>query len=343
MSMELIAVLPGPERPDPRRWHMALHQLGLPWRFDYDPKFTGFVPMTAGRVVSGVEIYDDTEPSPGQPAPHRTIALRWGGDTLECACAFAAAAGLAHAFGATIHDPAADPSPLDPAQLGPMAAQIAKEALEAHRTTLTVQKVVRAVSQMQEMGWRFVVDGRIVCRSIDGPYLRGLHVDRVSAPGTYRLRAMQTPWCMLSSPIYLNNSVELRDWLSGGLDRIVEALRAQIDADPFVRRCLMADPGDPFLEGASLSHQTMTMRFSFDSAIIQALEGDGPGALPGLRAIVEHHPEWTSRGSDHRWRVIPDLIACIERGDSVAALLHPLAEEAKQRIPIKPIRLRKPR
>ena len=104
MSMELIAVLPGSDPPDQRQWQMALVRLGLPWRFEVscDPAAAkGFCPMRAGKVVSGVEILNDTlDALPSHPlldGPHRVIAFRWDGDMLECACALAAAAALPRA------------------------------------------------------------------------------------------------------------------------------------------------------------------------------------------------------------------------------------------------------
>ena len=234
MSMELIAVLPGSDLPDQRQWQMALVRLGLPWRFEAssDPAAAkGFCPMRAGgaRVVSGVEILNDTldalSSHPLLDGPHRVIAFRWDGDMLECACALAAAAALAQACGAAIHDPSEEPTPIAPARLRAMAVKVTAEALEQNSQALTVKKVVRAITKMPEMDWRFVVGHRVVCRSTEGPYLRGIHVDRTSSPGVYQLRAMQTLWCMIENTVHLNHAVELRDWLRGGLDRIVGGLR----------------------------------------------------------------------------------------------------------------------
>ncbi len=75
--------------------------------------------------------------------------------------------------------------------------------------------------------------------------------------------------------------------------------------------------------------------------MMRALDGDGTGALPLLRRAIQRFPEQTDRTSDNKWRIIPELIACIERGDTVGALLYPLAEEAKARIQIKPVRVGK--
>ena len=330
---------------------MALAKLGLPWRFEVssDPAAAkGFCPMRAGKVVSGVEILNDTlDALPGHPSidgPHRVIAFRWGGDMLECACAFAAAAALADAGGAAIHDPSEHPTLIDPPGLLATAAKVAAEALEQVSQAPTVEKVVRAIAKMPEMDWRFVVDRRVVCRSIEGPYLRGIHVDRTSSPGVYRLRAMQTPWCMVGNPFHLNHSIELRDWLRGGLNRIVEAVRDMLTTDEGVRRCIMADPGEPFLFDPRFytGEENNTPHPWVERAIMRALDGDGIGALPLLRRATERYPDWTKQTSDHRWKIIPEVISCIERGGDVASLLHPLAEEAKARISAKPVRFQKP-
>ena len=136
MSMELIAVLPGADLPDRGRWQDALIKLGLPWRFEAsaDPSATtGFCPMQAGSVESGVEILHDTlEVLPGHApieSPHQVIAFRWGGDLLECACALSAAAGLADAYGAAIHDPSQSSTLIDLPRLQAMAAEVTVEAL----------------------------------------------------------------------------------------------------------------------------------------------------------------------------------------------------------------------
>ncbi len=214
------------------------------------------------------------------------------------------------------------------------------DALEQNSQAPTVEKVVRAIAKMPEMEWRFVVDRRIICRSVEGPYLRGIHVDRWSSPGDYRLRAMQTPWCIVGNPFHLNHSIEPRGWFLGGLDRIVEAVRDMLATDEGVRRCIMADPGEPFLSDPGEENNTPYPWV--ERAIMRALDGDGIGALPLLRRATERYPDWTSRASDHRWKIIPEVISCIERGGNVASLLLPMAEDAKARISIKPLRLRKP-
>lgn len=330
---------------------MAFAKLNLPWRFEVpsDPAAAqGFCPMRAGKAVSGVEVLNDTlDALPGHPlvdSPHRVIAFRWGGDRLECACALAAAAALAEACGAAIHDPSAHPTRIDPPRLLAMAANAAAEALEQNSQALSVAKVVRAITKMPEMEWRFVVDRRVVCRSIEGPYLRGIHVDRTSSPGVYRLKAMQTPWCMIEKTVTLNHSIELRDWRRGGLDRIVDGFRHELTNDAGVRRCIMADPGEPFLFDPRFStgEENNTPHPWVERAVMRALDGDGIGALPLLRRAVERYPDRTSRTSDHRWQVVPEVISCIERGGNVGALLYPLAEAAKARVAIKPVRLRKP-
>lgn len=330
---------------------MAFAKLDLPWRFEIfsDPAAAkGFCPMRAGKVVSGVEILNDTlDALPGYPlidGPYRVIAFRWGGDMLECACAFAAATALAETCGAAIHDPSEHPTLIDPPGLLATAAKMTAEALEQNSRAPTVEKVIRAIAKMPEMEWRFIVDRRIICRSIEGPYLRGIHVDRWSSPGDYRLRAMQTPWCMVGNPFHLNHSIELRGWFRGGLDRIVEAVRDALAVDEGVRRCIMADPGEPFLFDPRFStgEEINTPQPWVERAIMRALDGDGIGALPLLRRATERYPDRTSRTSDHRWRIIPEVISCVEQSGNVAALLHPLAEEAKARISIKPARLHKP-
>lgn len=301
--------------------------------------------MRAGKVVSGVEILADTlDALPNHPSPegpHRVVAFRWGGDMLECACAFAAAAALAEACNAAIHDPSGRPTRIDPPRLLATAAEVTGEALEQNSQALSVEKVVRAITRMPEMDWGFVVDRRVVCRSIEGPYLRGIHVDRTSSPGVYRLRAMQMLWCTIADTVYLNHSVELR-WLRGGLDRIVDGLRHQVDNDDWVRRCIMADPSEPFLYDPRLStgEESNTPHPWVERALMRAMDGDGIGAIPLLQRAIVRFPEITHRTSDHPWRVIPAVIACIERGGDLAALLHPLAEEAKARISIKPVRPR---
>ena len=351
MSIEFVAILPGPDLPDQKRWQNALIKLGLLWRFEIssDPSVTkGFCPMRAGKVVSGVEILHDTlDALPGHAlieSPHRVIVFRWGSDMLECACALSAAAGLAEACSAIIHDPSENSMPIDLPRLQTMAATVTAEALAQNSQALSVEKVVRAITKMPEMDWQFVVDRRVVCRFVDGPYLRGIHVDRTSSPGVYRLRAMQTLWCMIEKTVYLNHSIELRDWVRGGLDRIVGGFRHELTVDDGVRRCIMADPGEPFLLDPRFytGEENNTPHPWVERAIMRALDGDGAGALSLLHRATERYPDWTSGSSDHRWRVIPEVISCIKRGSSVAALLHPLAEEAKARISIKPIRLRTP-
>ena len=348
--MELIAVLSGSDAPDRKQWQMALAKLGSPWRFEVSSNSTatkGFCPMRAGKVVSGVEIFDETLAAipdlPPLDRPRRVIAFRWGGDLLEYACALSAAAALAETCGAAIHDPSERPTQIDPARLPAMAAKMSAEALERSSQALTVKKVVRAITKMPDMEWRFVVDRRVVCRSIEGPYLRGIHVDRTSSPGVYRLKAMQTLWCMIEDTVYLNHSIELRDWLRGGLDRIVDGLRHELEDDAGVRRCIMADPGEPFLFDPRFGtgEENSTPHPWVERAIMRALEGDGIGALPLLRRAMERYPDRTSRTSGHRWQVVPEVISCIERGGNVGALLHPLVEAAKARIAIKPVRFRK--
>jgi hypothetical protein len=201
---------------------LALAALGSPWRFEVssDPAAAqGFCPMRAGKIVSGVEILNDTlEALPCHPplnGPHRVIVFRWGGDMLEYACALSAAAALAQ-LGVSIHDLYESPTRMDPARLLAMAARVTAEALEQSSHTLTVEKVVLAISKMPEMEWRLIGDRRVICRSIEGPYLRGILVDRTSSLGVYRLRAIQTPWCMIEETVYLSHSIEIRHWLRGG-------------------------------------------------------------------------------------------------------------------------------
>ena len=181
--MELFAVMGDHGLPDQQQWQIALLKLALPWRFEVTSRpdaVAGFCPMRAGKVVSGVEIHTDTlDALPGHPPldqPHRVIAFRWSGDMLECACAFSAAAALAEACGAAIYDPSEGLARVDPMRLTSTAAKLSADALEEAAKSLSVEKVVRAVSKMPEMDWRFVVDNRIVCRSMEGPYLRGIHV-----------------------------------------------------------------------------------------------------------------------------------------------------------------------
>ncbi len=351
MSIELVAIMPGSDLPDRRRWQSALITLGLPWQFEIspDPSVTkGFCPMRAGKVVSGVEILDDTlDALPGHVpinAPHRVVVFRWGGDMLECACAFSAIAGLAEACGAAIHDPSKDPTLIDLPHLRAMAAKVTEEALAQNSQAPSVEKVVRAITKMPEIGSRFVVDRRVVCRAVDGPYLRGLHIDRTSSPGVYRLRAMQTLWCMIEKTVYLNHSIELRGWLRGGLDRILDGFRHELKVDDGVRRCIMADPGEPFLFDPRFytGEENTTPHPWVERAIMRALDGDGAGALPLLRRAIERFPDQTKRTSNHKWAIIPEVISCIEQGNDVGALLYPLTQEAKARVSIKPVRLSKP-
>ena len=136
MSNEIIAILPGADLPGKGRWQDALTTLGLPWRFaaaEHPAAVNGFYPMQAGEEDSGVEILHDTlEALPGHlpvETPHRVIVFRWGGDLLQCACALSAAAGLAEAFGAAIHDPAQSPTLMDVPRLQAWAADVTAEAL----------------------------------------------------------------------------------------------------------------------------------------------------------------------------------------------------------------------
>lgn len=350
MSMELVAVLSGSDLPDQMQWQMALVRLGLPWRFEvssYPAAANGFCPMRAGKVVSGVEILNDTlEALSGHlvlDGPYRVISFRWSGDLVEYACALTAAAALVEACGAVIHDPSEEPTRIDPLYLNAMAAEVSAQALEENSQSLTVQKVVRAISKMPEMDWRFVVGGRVVCRSIEGPYLRGIHVDRTSSPGVYVLRAMQTLWSMIEENVYLNHSIELGGF-RGGLDRIVGGFRHQLAIDEGIRRCLMADPGEPFLfDPRFYSGVEINVPHPWvERAIMRAMDGDGIGALPLLKRATVRYPGTTSRTADHPWKIIPEAISSIEQGGDVGALLYPLSEEAKKRISIKPIRGRKP-
>jgi len=351
MSMELIAVLNGSDLPEQRQWQMALVRLGSPWRFEVssNPAATnGFCPMRAGKVVSGVEVLNDTLTAlPGHPvldAPHQVIAFRWGGDMLEYACALTAAAALVEACGAVIHDPSEEPTQIDPCHLNAMAAEVSAQALVENSQALTVQRVIRAISKMPEMDWKFVVGGRVVCRSIEGPYLRGIHVDRTSSPGVYVLRTMQTLWSTIEENIYLNHSIVLPGGFRGGLDRIVGGFRHQLAIDEGIRRCLMADPGEPFLFDPRFGsgEEINVPQPWVERAIMRAMDGDGVGALPLLKRATVRYPSITSRTADHRWRIIPEVISSIEQHGDVGALLYPLAEEAKKRISIKPIRDRKP-
>ena len=351
MSIELVAVLPDFDMPDQRRWQTALVELGLPWRFEVssDPSIMrGFCPMRAGKVVSGVEILDDTlDTLPGHgpiDGPYRVVVFRWGGDLLEYACALSAAASLARACRAAIHDPSESPTPIDLPRLGGVATKVTAEALAQNSQALSTEKVVRAITKMSEMDWQFIVDRRVVCRSVDGPYLRGIHVDRTSSPGVYRLRAMQTPWCMIEKTVYLNHSIELRGWLRGGLDRIIDGFRHELAVDDGVRRCIMADPGEPFLLDPRFytGEETTTHHPWVERAIMRALDGDGVGALPLLRRAMERFPDQTTRTSNHKWAIVPEVISCIEGGLDVGALLYPLAQEAKARVSIRPVSSRKP-
>ena len=155
--------------------------------------------------------------------------------------------------------------------------------------------------------------------------------------GGCRLRAMQTLWCMVEKTVYLNHSIELQGWLRGGLDRIVDGFRHELTVDDGVRRCIMADPSEPFL---------FDPRFytgqEAEQAIMQALDGDETGALSRMRRAIERFPDQTKRTLNHKWAIIPEVISCIEQGNDVGALLYPLAQEAKARVLIKPVRLPKP-
>ncbi len=136
MSNEVIAVLPGSDLPDQRRWQDALITLGLPWRFAgaaESAAVNGFCPMHAEEVASGVEILHDTlDALPGHPpigTPHRVMVFRWGGDLLECACALSAAAGLADAYDAAIHDPSQSSTRIELPRLQALAVDVTAEAL----------------------------------------------------------------------------------------------------------------------------------------------------------------------------------------------------------------------
>ncbi len=349
MSSELIAVLPGSEAPDRWKWQAALTALDLPWHFETsaDPGAAkGFCPMRAGKVVSGVEIHGDgLEAVPGDPgwtALHQVIAFRWGGDLLECACAFSAAAGLMEAFAAVVYDPAEGPTPIGLPRLREMAAMLTMEALEQSSRALTVQKVVRAVSRMPDIDWCCIVDSSVVCRSIEGHYLRGLAIDRTSAPGVYRFRVIQLLWCMLGQHIHVNDCFEMKDWLSGGLERIVDGVRQEFANDDGIRRCVLADPGQPWIFDPRFypGEPGGDPHIWVDRAVMRALDGNGAAALPVLRRVVEDYPDKALAGSGHRWSIIPEVIACLERGGDVGATLQPHTEAAKARFSIKPIRRR---
>jgi len=148
---------------------------------------------------------------------------------------------------------------------------------------------------------------------------------------------------MIEKTVYLNHSIKLRP-LRGGLDRIVDGFRHVLASDDWIRRCVMADPGKPFIFDPRLgSGVEINIPHPWvERAIMRAMEGDGIGALPLLQQAIVRYPASTSRTSDHRWKIIPEVISCIEHGGDVSALLHPLAEEAKRWVSIKPIRFRKP-
>lgn len=115
MSLELHVLLAS--LPDREGWQASIDAAGFELRLDPElvvESDTGFVPCTIGTKQSGFELWREESAElarsylslAGHAAarPH-AITLRWGGDMLECACALAAAAGMAHGLGGVAYYP----------------------------------------------------------------------------------------------------------------------------------------------------------------------------------------------------------------------------------------------
>jgi len=116
MSMELHVAFSG-TMPTGAAMDAALAALGLPFRLAEPPDslegWIGRLPFVHEGQPTGIELdtfdgADAVGDAIGVDAPEgadRVASLRWGGDLLEAATAFAAAAALGSVLGGTIFEP----------------------------------------------------------------------------------------------------------------------------------------------------------------------------------------------------------------------------------------------
>ena len=346
MSLEMIAILRVKDLPDAELWQLAFARIGSLWRFEVgtDPWVArGFCAMRSGKVLSGVEIHEDTiKALPDHETinePHRVLVLRFGRGLLEAACAISVAAALHDLCGAEIHDMSKSRTLIDGTALARNSVIISRLALQQNLNNLTTAKVVRAIAAMPEFEFKYLVGNNRVTRSVEGPILRCVTVERMSG-GRYRLYAQQIPWCFACSYISLEYALCI-DILYGDLDEIISGLRNKLSQHEHFRQVILADPYKLICNDRPLDPVVDKLHsVGVNRAVVCALNGDALQALPVLQSVIQRRPDWAKRGADHPWHFFPDLVACIESGGDVSGLFHAIAEEAKQRIVVKPIRRR---
>jgi len=120
MSLELHAFITAANPPSRAEWQAAIERLGYPLTLDPGldlPNDSGFSPCRLEGNDSGFELYVDSAQEMAESYPQIKprigdcrwcISFRWGGNLQECACAFAAAAGLIGCSGAIVYDPQDD-------------------------------------------------------------------------------------------------------------------------------------------------------------------------------------------------------------------------------------------
>ncbi|MGH6814991.1 MAG: hypothetical protein ACREC6_04745 [Hyphomicrobiaceae bacterium] len=115
MSREMRVFFSGP-LPSPQAAQKVMCGFGFPYRIvdlmcDFD-RVDGFLPMICGADQSGIEIcigsaFDTIEArgiADFEPTLEREAAIRWRGDTMERACAYALSAAIAQLTGGIVYE-----------------------------------------------------------------------------------------------------------------------------------------------------------------------------------------------------------------------------------------------
>ncbi len=205
-----------------------------------------------------------------------------------------------------------------------------------------IAQTLKAIAAQSPHNLKFIIKHRIVVRSIDGPYICGLTIDRTSTPDAYRVYAFTQSWLTAIDDYVLVYCVKLEGggYFEGGGKVIAQDIEPYLTNDAEIRRIVFATPEDLFYYSRRAwswdrrSHSTRV-----ECAAIRALEGDSDGAMPELRALATSlliepiEPYW-----DRRRRMVADLIAAIERGIPVNTILDPIIAEAKASVRITAVR-----
>jgi hypothetical protein len=201
--------------------------------------------------------------------------------------------------------------------------------------------VVRELTQNSALGWKFIVNNRILTKNLEGEILQGILIEKTSFNQKIFVWVVAMPWFALDGR-YLRFAYRLEGgrFFEGDAKKIADDVTKLIYNDPNLQRVIsepisLQDVID--FEPAIMTHpENFPAGTVLDLAILHALDGQVRTALDMLAALLDRKDSYPL--GEASAEIARSVVECLHRSESLQPLLQPLIAANKSRWPIKPIK-----